>query len=138
LKKLIGIALIGLTIGPVAAARAQVSVGVNVPGLYGRVDVGGYPTPPPVLYRQPVYVDRGPTPGEPLYLHVPPGQERHWRDHCREYDACGRPVYFVQHDWYRNVYARRGEHDRHDERGDERGGRDEHGGRDGEHDRGRP
>ena len=27
---------------------------------------------------------------------------RHWRKHCARYDACGRPVYFVQEDWYRN------------------------------------
>jgi hypothetical protein len=27
-----------------------------------------------------------------------------WRKHCRKYNACGVPVYFVRHDWYeRNV-----------------------------------
>ncbi len=43
----------------------------------------------------------------PLYLHVPAGYERHWREHCGEYNACGRRVYFVRHDWYQNVYVPR-------------------------------
>ena len=32
-----------------------IDVRVGVPGVYGHVDIGGYATPPPVLYRQPVY-----------------------------------------------------------------------------------
>ena len=42
---------------------------------------------------------------QPIYLHVPPGHEKKWRKHCREYDACGRPVYFVQDNWYNDVYV---------------------------------
>jgi len=42
-----------------------------------------------------------------MYLHVPPGHEKKWRKHCAKYNACGRPVYFVRHDWYNNVYVPR-------------------------------
>jgi hypothetical protein len=35
------------------------------------------------------------------YQQVPPGHARNWRKHCREYNACGERVYFVQNDWYR-------------------------------------
>ncbi|MEP6657815.1 MAG: hypothetical protein ABJC33_11310, partial [Betaproteobacteria bacterium] len=30
-----------------------------------------------------------------------------WRKHCRKYNACGQPVYFVQENWYNDVYAAR-------------------------------
>jgi len=30
-----------------------------------------------------------------------------WRHHCMEYNACGHRVYFVQNNWYSNVYAPR-------------------------------
>ena len=42
---------------------------------------------------------------QPVYLRVPPGHEKNWRKHCQRYNACGRPVYFVQDTWYTNVYA---------------------------------
>ena len=41
----------------------------------------------------------------PLYLHVPPGHEKHWGKHCHKYNACGRPVYFVRNQWYNDVYV---------------------------------
>lgn len=123
MNKVIGATLLILSLGWMSGASAQVAVRINTPGLYGHVDIGGYPEPPPVLYRQPVYAERVVVrDAQPIYLHVPPGHERHWRQHCAEYDACGRPVYFVRHDWYRNVYARRDEHrdgrDRHDDHRD--------------------
>ena len=37
----------------------------------------------------------------------PPGHMRHWDRHCHEYEACGRPVYFVDDGWYREVYVPR-------------------------------
>ncbi len=83
------------------------SVTIDQPGLYGRVDIGNVP-PPVLVYPRPVVIVR-PAPTvvvqEPLYLHVPPGHARHWRRHCHEYDACGRPVYFVQERWYNDVYV---------------------------------
>jgi hypothetical protein len=131
------------------AADVGVSIQFSQPGVYGRIDVGQYPQPQLVL-AQPMIIAPPPVavaPPEPVYLWVPPGHRRHWERHCREYNACGRPVYFVQDDWYQRNVMRgdrqgRGERDEHRDRHreDERGrGRDhehehEHG-RD--HDRGR-
>ena len=90
-----------------SAHAADVGVSINLPGIYGRVDLGGVPQPQ-VIYDQPVVIDRGPAyVQEPVYLHVPPGRERNWKRYCRTYDACNRPVYFVRDDWYRNVYTPR-------------------------------
>jgi len=105
-------------------ADVGVSITVDQPGLYGRIDIGNAPRPA-VIYASPVLV-APPPPAvvvpEPLYLHVPPGHAKHWRKHCHEYDACGRPVYFVQDRWYNDVYvpARRQYRSEHDERRDER------------------
>ena len=30
-----------------------------------------------------------------------------WRKHCHRYNACGQPVYFVQDNWYNDVYVPR-------------------------------
>lgn len=78
-------------------AAAQVSVilqGEVRPGVYGRVQIG--PAPPPLVYEKPVVIVPAPTPVEPVYLHVPPGHAKDWKKHCKKYDACGRPVYFVK------------------------------------------
>lgn len=88
--------------GAVSAADVGVSVSVSQPGVYGRVDIGRFPQPQvvvaqPVIIEQPRVVHVRP---EPVYLHVPPGHRKNWRKHCRHYDACGVPVYFVQERWY--------------------------------------
>ena len=93
-----------------AQAQVGVSVQVNQPGLYGRIDIGGLPPalpPPVVVYPQPVVIVPGPVAvhQRPIYLHVPPGHEKHWDRHCAEYRACGQPVYFVRDDWYRDHYV---------------------------------
>lgn len=77
-----------------------VITGQVVPGVYGQVVIGNAP-PPPVVYQQPMVVEPPPVvmgapPVAPLYLHVPPGHAKHWNKHCREYNACDRPVYFVR------------------------------------------
>lgn len=115
-------------------AQAQ-DVGVSVqfgqPGFYGRVDVGNFPQPQ-VIYREPRIVERVRIVEPPLYLMVPPGHRNKWEKHCYRYNACGRPVYFVQENWYntqvvpryRDGYYR--DHDyRHDayRRDDRRDGR---------------
>jgi len=129
-----------LALGLSAGARAAdvgVSIQFSEPGVYGRVDIGQYPQPQ-VILSTPLIVERAPPdipPPEPVYLYVPPDHREHWREHCREYHACGRPVYFVDHDWYqRTVVAR--DHERHHDRGrsDEDHGR--HRGRDDREDRG--
>ncbi|HUR41759.1 MAG TPA: hypothetical protein VM240_11405 [Verrucomicrobiae bacterium] len=77
---------------------------VNVdPDFYGRIALGSAP-PPRILY-EPMIIERGPRQLEPIYLRVRPGEARRWKLHCSEYDACGQRVYFVQDEWYRDVYA---------------------------------
>jgi hypothetical protein len=70
---------------------------------------------------------------EPVYLWVPPGHRRDWRNHCSRYNACGAPVYFVNDRWYqKNVWQGRGrERGRDDWRDDRRGDRGDRGDRDG-------
>ena len=88
------------------ATDVGVSVSVGQPGFYGRIDIGNFPRPQ-VIYPRPVVITPVPVgvTYSPLYLHVPPGHEKHWKKHCHTYNACGRPVYFVQHQWYNDVYV---------------------------------
>src|SRR5262245_12877161 len=90
------------------AADVGVSVTVGQPGFYGHIDIGDFPQPA-VIYPQPVVIQPVPVGvvGAPMYLRVPPGHYKHWAKHCAEYNACGRPVYFVRDSWYNNVYAPR-------------------------------
>mgnify|MGYP000002197152 CR=1 FL=1 len=106
-----------------APASAQVSINIGQPGFYGRLDIGGFP-PPPLLFPEPMMIQRVPVGRPPLYLRVPPGHARHWSKHCHRYRACGERVYFVQDTWYPQEYApryqeRHREH-RHDYRDDRR------------------
>jgi hypothetical protein len=66
---------------------------------------------------------------QPIYLRVPPGHEKHWAKYCKRYGACGQPVFFVQDNWYRDVYTPR----MNEERGGRGQGRDN--GRDHGHDK---
>ena len=112
---------------PALAADVGVSVNVGQPGFYGQIDIGGAPAPQ-LIYPQPVVIQRGPgyVAEPPVYLHVPPGHEKNWGKHCAQYNACGRPVYFVKDDWYnkqyvphyRNEHGHDHDHD-HDEHGHE-------------------
>ena len=90
------------------AADVAVSVQVGQPGFYGRVDIGNFP-PPLLVYPEPVIIQPVPVGivRQPIYLHVPPCHAKDWRKHCRKYNACGQPVYFVQEDWYNNVFVPR-------------------------------
>lgn len=95
----------------VIAGRGGVAVGVGEPGFYGELSVGGLPAPPALIYAQPVIVAAAPGyVGPPIYLHVRPGYERHWAEHCAEYHACARRVFFVRDDWYNRVYVPRYRH----------------------------
>ena len=90
-----------------AGTDVGVSVGVNQPGFYGRIDIGSVSAPPVLIYRQPVIITRPAVvvTQQPVYLHVPPGHAKNWRKHCGHYNACGQQVYFVQEDWYQQHYA---------------------------------
>lgn len=124
--------LAGLAALPAAhAADVGVSIGFSQPGLYGRVDVGRYPSPV-LIAPQPVYVGRPAYRADPVYLWVPPEHRRDWRHNCRRYNACGAPVYFVEDGWYRqNVIVHRDDH-RDDRRGNDHRRDDRR-----DHDRGR-
>ena len=92
-----------------SVASAQTSVGVSVsvnqPGVYGRIDIGNMP-PPPVVYAKPIIYapPRVRVVQEPMYLYVPPGHQKNWGKHCKRYNACGQPVYFVRESWVRERY----------------------------------
>lgn len=102
------VAAVAAIIAPALVADAGVSVQIGEPGFYGRIDIGGFP-PPQVMYPQPVVIQPVPVGvvREPIYLHVPPGHAKHWSKHCRKYNACDQPVYFVQDSWYRHEYVPR-------------------------------
>ncbi len=99
-----------LTAASAQALGANVAVSVNVgqPDFYGRIDIGNFPQPQ-VIYPEPVVMQ--PVPARvvrpPIYLRVPPGHAKDWRKHCRKYNACAQPVYFVRENWYNNEYAPR-------------------------------
>ena len=135
MKKILLSAALALSAVPALAADVGVSISIGQPGFYGNIDIGDFPRPR-LIYPQPVLIVPGPS-YPPVYMHVPPGHAKNWRRYCGRYDACGRPVYFVQDRWYNDVYVpryREREHYRddrrdHDDRGGYRGGdRDERGG----------
>ncbi|HTJ97550.1 MAG TPA: hypothetical protein VL381_08780 [Rhodocyclaceae bacterium] len=116
--------LAGLISSVSIPAQAQINVSVNIgdPGFFGRIDMNDAP-PPQLVYRQPIAVQYVSPARPPIYLRVPPGYEANWREHCREYNACGERVYFVRDDWYRRDYAPRyaeRHHGRQEERREER------------------
>ena len=126
-----------LAIGAVSTATAQtsVSIGINQPGVYGRINIGN--VPPPALYRaEPIIIapPRVVVERQPMYLYVPPTHEQNWRRYCGQYNACGQPVYFVRDEWVRERYEsehpgwNRGRHrgwDKQDGRRDDDRGNDE-------------
>jgi len=127
MKTLQATAFVSFLLGSLAAHAGTPSINVTVsgeitPGVYGEVQIGN--APPPLVYVQPVIIAPRPHHEEedrPIYLHVPPGHAKNWKRHCREYNACNRPVYFVRSAEYEPGY--RGHSDRM--RGDE-GRRDEY------------
>ena len=131
MKKLL---IAALMVSASAGAMAQnVSMQLGQTGYYGSIDLGNL-SRPPVIYQQPMIIQQMPQymNAPPMYLRVPPGHAKKWSKHCAAYNACGRPVYFVQDSWYNNTYApqyRRSHGDgyRRDDHDDNRGFRlDEH------------
>jgi hypothetical protein len=68
-------------------------------GVYGRIAFKGR-VPPPLIYPKPVIASQALVPGrvDPVYLYVPPGQVRKWKDSCARWKACDQPVLFVRMD----------------------------------------
>lgn len=131
-----------------AETSVGVSIGINQPGVYGRINIGDVPRPA-LVYAQPVIIAPPAVAYErrPIYLYVPPVHQQDWRRHCGRYNACGQPVYFVQDQWVRERYQqehpgwdkgrKRGKHDRDDHRGRDDRGRDRDGDRGHGHGKGR-
>jgi hypothetical protein len=94
----------GAFIGAAIAADLGMSINIGEPGFYGQLDIGDFPQPQ-VIYSKPVLIERAPGYGSrrPIYLHVPPGHEKHWSKYCGQYDACGQPAYFVRDGWYPTI-----------------------------------
>jgi hypothetical protein len=134
MKKLLGLIFAACALAPaLAQTNVGVSIGIQQPGVYGRIDIGNYPRPM-VVYPQPMVIAPSPVAvyQQPIYLYVPPGHQKNWAKHCYRYSACGQPVYFVQESWVRERYEERrgyegrggegrGDHDRDNGRGKDRG-----------------
>src|SRR5690606_14000402 len=84
-----------------ATAHAQ---SMGQAGYYGRIEIGNAPQPP-LLLSNAVMGNPGVYTGEPIYMHVPPAHAYAWSRHCQRYGACDWLVYFVDNDWYANVYV---------------------------------
>lgn len=131
MKKIIALALAAAAAGTASAQPSVgVSIGINQPGVYGRINIGDVP-PPALVLPQPVLIapPRVAVQSAPIYLYVPPEHQRNWRRYCGRYNACGQPVYFVRDSWVRERYGHehpdwdRGRHrdrDRYDDRGQNR------------------
>ncbi len=105
MKVVLSILIMLLLAASAQATDVGVSISVGQPGFYGRIDIGNAPRPE-LIYTQPVIIAPPPQAVEaPIYLRVPPGHAKHWKKHCHEYNACGRPVYFVRDKWYNDTYV---------------------------------
>ncbi len=108
MKQIVALLLAAVLLPSAHAANVGVTVEVSQPGVYGRIDIGRFPQPavivpqPVIIAPQPVIAAPAVVVPQPVYMWVPPGHRKNWAKHCRHYDACGVPVYFVRHDWYDN------------------------------------
>ena len=95
------------TVAPLAAVadKAETITGEVTPGVYGRVDTAKHPNPK-LVYEHAMFIE-APTDGgkvQPIYLHVPPDHAKNWKKHCKAYDACKTPVFFVKSAEYEPGY----------------------------------
>jgi hypothetical protein len=69
-------------------------------GVYGRIELRGNAAPPPVIYPEPVLANSTleRVQRRPVYLYVPPGQVRKWKQSCAKWSACDEAVLFVRMD----------------------------------------
>ena len=143
MKRIFALALsLGVTAAALAQTTVGVSIGINQPGVYGRINIGALP-PPALVLPQPVIIVPPQVVIErrPIYLYVPEAHQSDWRRYCGRYGACGQPVYFVQEAWVREQYEaqhpgwnngkhrghdKHDEHDEHDERHHDNGRGNDH------------
>lgn len=101
-------AMISVIPASVLASDVGVTISIGQPGFYGQITLGNqYPVPPRLLYPNPVLAlpPAIAVQQQPVYLYVPPGHAKRWDKYCHRYNACYQPVYFVEKDWYNNVYV---------------------------------
>ena len=106
MKKILVLALAAGAIGSAfAQTNVGVSIGINQPGVYGRINIGNVP-PPALVFAQPVLIapPQVVVQRQPIYLYVPPAHQQEWGRYCGRYSACSQPVYFVRDDWVRERY----------------------------------
>ena len=90
-----------------SALAQNISLSINQPGVYGRIDIGepvpqrAWVNPRPVIITQPPVVYER----QPIYLYVPPQHSNNWGRYCGRYSACAQPVVFVQDSWVRDRHA---------------------------------
>ena len=79
MKKILALALVACAVAPAAWSQTSVgvSIGINQPGVYGRIDIGNAP-PPRLIYPQPIIIAQSPVAvyQRPIYLYVPPGHQK--------------------------------------------------------------
>jgi hypothetical protein len=99
---LLPLVLAGAAVAQGNPAHQNVTAGGPLrPGVYGRIVLKGKQVPPPpVIYPQPVIASSAVLPAgvQPVYLYVPPGQVRKWKQNCAQWKACDEPVLFVRVD----------------------------------------
>jgi hypothetical protein len=111
MKTLAILILAGAAVLPAHAdTNIGISIGINAPGQYGRIDINNFPRPR-LVHTQPIIYAPSPVAihQSPIYLYVPPRHQDNWGRYCGSYRACGQPVYFVRETWVRDEY--RSEHD---------------------------
>lgn len=104
MKKVLSLVAALLAAGPALAADVGVTIGIGDPNFYGQIVIGSAP-PPVIVYREPMVVVQPQVVVEPIYLRVRAGHAQDWPQYCGQYNACGRPVYFVQDTYYHDVYT---------------------------------
>ena len=106
MKRFLAVVALAVAGAPAFATGTSVSVAVGQPGFYGHIDISNFPQPH-LLYPEPLIIQSGPVGvvRRPVYLYVPSEHAKDWHKHCKKYNACGEPVYFVQEKWYKEVYV---------------------------------
>lgn len=91
---------------PVLASDVGVTISIGQPGFYGQITLGNQYPVPQLIYPNPVLAipPAVAVQQQPVYLYVPPGHAKRWDKYCHRYNACYQPVYFVQRNWYNDVY----------------------------------
>lgn len=107
MRSLLLAALISLISIPASASDVGVSISIGQPGFYGQITLGNHYPVPRLIYPNPVLAmpPAIAIQQQPIYLYVPPGHAKRWNKYCYRYNACHQPVYFVQREWYNDVYV---------------------------------